>query len=297
MTKPKRRLLILGCGDVGLRAARMLRSAYRIYALTRSSKKSPALRALGIIPVRGDLDNPRSLGGLAGLAQHVLHFAPPQNSGLHDRRTRNLLAALDKGEILPQRLIYISTSGVYGDCAGELVAETRPPRPSTPRAKRRWDGERQLQKWGRRRGVNVSILRVPGIYADNRLPLERLKKGTPALRAEEDVYTNHIHAEDLARAAAAALRYGKPGRVYNVSDDAHMKMGAYFDLVADSFGLPRPPRISRVEAPQQMSANLLSFMAESRRLVNTRMKRELRVRLIYPDVQEALMPGRLEISE
>jgi nucleoside-diphosphate-sugar epimerase len=134
----------------------------------------------------------------------------------------------------------------------------------------------------------VVILRVPGIYAADRLPLQRLRAGTPALAAPEDPYTNHIHADDLARVAVAALMRGRGQRTYNASDDSALRMGEYFDLVADRLGLPRPPRVSRQGAGAHIPEVLLSFMRESRRLANTRLRRELRVRLRYPTVAEGL---------
>ncbi|MEK7834908.1 MAG: NAD-dependent epimerase/dehydratase family protein [Pseudomonadota bacterium] len=292
-----RRLLIIGCGDIALRAAPQLRDRYRIYALTRSRERVPLLRAHGMVPITGDLDDAASLEALAGIAHDVLHCAPPPRRGTRDTRTAHLIAALAKGESLPQQLVYISTSGVYGDCEGEFVDETRAPRPQTARAQRRVDAERQLRVWGRRSGVRVAILRAPGIYSEARLPLARLQAGTPALCAEEDAYTNHIHAADLARAAVAALRFAPAGRAYNAADDSLLKMGDYFDLVADRFGLPRPPRISRAEARQRIGPDLLSFMNESRRLSNHRIKRELRLKLRYPTVREgiaaALPPPRV----
>jgi nucleoside-diphosphate-sugar epimerase len=129
---------------------------------------------------------------------------------------------------------------------------------------------------------------VPGIYAADRLPLARLRGGTPALRPEDDSYVNHVHAEDLARMIVAALHRSQPNRSYNASDDAPQKMGDYFDLVADRFGLARPPRISRAEANNRLPGTLLSFMAESRRLVNRRIKDELRMQLLYPTVEDGL---------
>ena len=283
-----RRLLIIGCGDVALRAVPLLRSRYRIYALTHSAERVPALRAQGLLPIVGDLDDPSSLHGLAGIAHDVLHCAPPPAGGPRDTRTAHLIAALAKAKSLPQHFVYISTSGVYGDCAGAWVDETRPPRPETARAQRRVDAERQLREWGRRSGVRICVLRAPGIYSAQRLPLKRLREGTPALRTDEDAYTNHIHADDLARMAVAALSFGAPGRMYNASDDSVLKMGDYFDLVADRYGLPRPPRVSRDEAGQRIAPSLLSFMSESRRLSNGRIKRELRLRLRYPTVREGI---------
>lgn len=282
------RLLIIGYGDIGARAAALLSGRYRIYALARSAAGISRARGQGVIPVSGDLDHPATLERLGGLAHAVLHFAPPQRQGKHDLRTRNLLAALAKRGSLPQRLVYISTTGVYGDCAGGSVDETRAPRPTTARAVRRADAEAALRDWGRRHGAKISILRVPGIYAAGRLPVERLENRIPALRAEEDGYTNHIHADDLARIVAAALRRGRPGRVYNAADDEPMKMADYFDLVADHHQLERPPRISREQAQREISPAMLSYMAESRRIANDRIKNELGVRLRYRSVKEGL---------
>jgi nucleoside-diphosphate-sugar epimerase len=223
-----------------------------------------------------------------------VHLAPPPGEPgaqwWRDRRTEALLRAL-RLRSAPSALVYASTSGVYGDCQGERVAETRGVRPRTPRAQRRVDAERQLRAFGRGSGVRTSVLRIPGIYAADRsggTPRERLLKGTPVLRAEDDVYTNHIHADDLARAVAAALWHGRPQRVYNASDDSELKMGDYFDLAADLYGLQRPARLPRGTAQEQLPLVLLSFMGESRRLDNTRLKRELRLRLRYPTVREGL---------
>ena len=283
-----RRLLIIGFGDIARRVVPLLAGRWRVYALDRDPRRFPLLRALGVTPVRGDLDRPASLAPLAGLAHDVVHLAPPPEHGARDTRTAHLVAALAKGGSLPQQFVYISTSGVYGDCGGEIAAETRPTHPQTERAQRRADAERQLREWGRRSGVRVSVLRVPGIYAADRLPLARLRNGTPALRAEEDAYVNHVHADDLARIVVAALHRGRPGRMYNAADDAPIRMGDYFDLVADRFGLPHPPRVSRAEADRLIAANLRSFMSESRRLVNRRLKQELRLKLRYPTVHHGV---------
>lgn len=288
-----KRLLIVGCGDVALRAVPALLRRYRIYALSRAPERFAALRAAGLVPVPGDLDRPETLGALAGIAHDVLHFAPPPPRGTRDTRTMHLLAALTRGRSLPQHLVYISTTGVYGDCAGALVDETTRLRPRTDRARRRVDAERQLRDWGRRNGVKVSILRAPGIYAENRLPLERLRAGTPVLAADDDGYTNHIHADDLARMSLHALRFASPGRAYNAADDSRLKMGEWFDLVADRHGLPRPARVSRAEACRRIPDALLSFMSESRRVANARIKQELRFALAYPTVLDGIAaPGR-----
>ena len=283
------RLLIVGCGDIALRALPLLVRNYQVFGLVRAAGQADRIAALGAIPLRGDLDDPVTLQALAGGAELVLHLAPPGESGERDQRTANLIAALSARP--PGRLVYISTSGVYGDCGGAWVDEDRPVAPQTQRGARRVDAERALLAWGKQSGVAVAVLRVPGIYAAERLPLAQLKRGAPVLRAEDDVYTNHIHAEDLAAICSTALERGAAGRIYNASDDSEMKMGDYFDLVADRAGLPRPPRVTRAAAEAgAISEGLLSFMRESRRLVNTRMKTELGVRLRYPSVYEGVPP-------
>ena len=285
------RLLIIGCGDVALRAIPLLKKGYQVFALVRNPAYCARLRSLGVKPLLGDLDNRASLVRIAGLADAVLHFAPPPNVGTQDIRTHNLLSALSQGRP-PKRLVYISTSGVYGDCAGEWVSETHTLNASTARAQRRIDAERQVRAWANSNRVQASILRVPGIYAADRLPLKRLEEGTPGIIAGEDSYTNHIHADDLARISIAALQRGKACRVYHASDDSPLKMGEYFDHVADAFGMPRVPRISRAEAQRVLPDALLSFMNESRRLTNHRMKRELKVKLNYPTVADLLAEVR-----
>ncbi len=284
-------LLIVGCGDVGLRVLRLLRGRWRVIALTSSPARVEALRAAGAVPLLGNLDDAASLARLAGLSDAVLHLAPPPGSGPTDVRTRHLLQALAR-QGRARRIVYASTTGVYGDCAGALFDETRAVNPATDRARRRVDAERQLRWFARAFGVRVTLLRIPGIYASDREgghPRERLARGAPVLRAEDDVYTNHIHADDLARACVAALHRGLPQRVLHVCDDTQMMMGDYFDLAADLCGLPHPPRISREEAALQMSAMQLSFMGESRRLLNRRLKRELRLRLRYPTAAQGLL--------
>lgn len=288
------RVLIVGCGDVGLRAAKALLPRCRVLALTSQPDRSPVLRAAGLMPLIGNLDDVRSLSRLAGLAGRVLHLAPPPGTGHEDPRTRHLLQALSRrGGV--KSLVYGSTTGVYGDAQGALFDETRPLAPATDRGRRRVDAESHVRWWGRRQSqrhrTRASILRIPGIYALDREggdPRERVRKGSPVLLPADDVYTNHIHADDLARACVAALWRGKPGRVVHACDVTDMRMGDYFDWVADHFGLPRPPRLSREQAAALLSPLQLSFMSESRRLTNHRLVRELRLSLRYPTIQSGL---------
>jgi nucleoside-diphosphate-sugar epimerase len=283
----KHSLLIAGMGDIGRRLA-ALHPQVHILGLARSAESATLAREAGAIPIAADLDQRASLSRVAGLSPWVLHLAPPPGDSEGDPRTRNLIAALAKRGSLPRRLVYISTSGVYGNCNGERVFEHRPTAAKNARAKRRVEAERQLRRFAARNGIRLTILRAPGIYAADRLPLERIRKQTPAVVSDEDSYTNHIHADDLANLVWLALFRGKPNRIYHAVDDSVKKMGDYFDMVADHFGLPRNPRISRAEAQKVLSPALLSFLNESRILDNTRLKTELRAKLKYPDVETCL---------
>jgi nucleoside-diphosphate-sugar epimerase len=258
-----KRLLVAGFGDIARRAAPRLEQRFALQRLSR---------AFGF-----DLDRPETL--VLEPADALLHCAPPPGEGESDSRTAHLLAALEKAGILPARMVYVSTSGVYGDCSGERVDESRRPAPRTARARRRLDAEQRLARWCDPRGIPLVILRAPGIYAADRLPLARLRAGLPVLRAENDVYTNHIHAEDLAAIVCRALEHDAPPGVYNASDDTEMKAGDWFDLLADRHGLPRPPRVA---------GPVSSFMSESRRLDNRKLKRGLGIRLLYPTIHEGL---------
>ena len=286
-------MLIIGCGDVGQRVARELSPRVMLMALTSSPEKMPAMRSARITPLLGNLDQPATLRRLAGLATRVLHLAPPPGHNpdwRNDPRTQALMRAL-RLRSLPQSLVYGSTSGVYGDCAGARVDETWRVSPQTPRAQRRVDAEAHVRHFGRATGTPAHVLRIPGIYAtdrENGTPRGRLLKGTPVLRREDDVFTSHIHADDLARACIAALWRGKPQRLSNVCDDTQLLMGDYFDLAADLYELPRPPRVARDSADEKLPPMQLSFMSESRRLSNCRMKKELKLVLRYPTVREGL---------
>jgi nucleoside-diphosphate-sugar epimerase len=285
-------LLIVGAGDVALRAFPLLLPRYAVHAMFRHAARAEAWRVLGAKPFIADLDHlvPQALPE----ADVVLHSAPPGTSGDSDERTRALLAVLAQRPQPPKRIVYISTSGVYGDCRGERVDELRPLQPDSDRGRRRADAERQLQDWCAARGVALVILRAPGIYGPGRFPIARLKSGMPVLQTSDDVYTNHIHADDLAAICVRALEDDAPPGVYNASDDSEIRMGDWLDAVADRFALPRPPRIPRAEAEGRISPAMLSFMNESRRLINDRLKRELGYALAYPTVHDGLHAAQAE---
>ena len=286
----RERLLIVGCGDVGMRVVKRLNRGLKVSALTSSPQRVGMLRQSGVTPLIGNLDDARTLARLAGTATRIIHLAPPPAEGRRDSRTLALSAAM-RLRTAAACLVYGSTSGVYGDCQGDTASETRAVNPHTPRAIRRVDAEERVRHLGRATGIRTNILRIPGIYAPDReggTPEARLRKGTPVLLTADDVFTNHIHADDLARACIRAMWRGKPQRVYNVNDDTNLKMGDYFDVAADIYGLPHPPRVARTVAQDQLPLMLLSFMSESRRMDNARMKRELKLRLHYPTVADGL---------
>lgn len=299
---PMLRVLIIGAGDVAKRILPLLVGRCQVYAVLRDANRVSWWREQGAIPVLADLDRAASCRRLIGLlrsAHWVVHLAPPAETvgrdAAIDVRMRRLLAytaGLKGRRSLPQRWVYISTTGVYGDLSGAWADETAHCNPISLRGQRRLDAERRLRRISGNGARQVSVLRVPGIYATDRLPLARLRAGTPALVEADDVFTNHVHADDLARIVVAALRRGAAGRIYNVVDDSVLRMADYFDLVAEAYALPKPRRISRVEAGQEISPGLLSFMSESRRLRNTRMKKELGVRLEYPTVSDGLRAAR-----
>ncbi|NDV12047.1 NAD(P)H-binding protein [Crenobacter caeni] len=278
-----RRLLIVGFGDIAARASRQLTRRYQVSALVRTEASASRARALGVRPLCADLDDQCSLERLVGAVDAVLYCAPPPGTGQTDPRVRRLLAALGKANSIPRRLVYISTSAVYGNAPHGLTDETRPPCPAHARARRRLDAERTLRAYACCHGASLAILRAPGIYAADRLPIQRLRDGLPVVRAEEDGWSNRIHADDLAALCVAALERQGGIRVYNASDDSALKHGEWLGLVADAIGLPPPPALPRDEAAALLGAQRFSFMADSRRLCNRRIKQELAVRLAWPD--------------
>lgn len=279
-----RTLLIIGFGDIARRATPALRRHWRLLAMVRNKEGADKARLLGVTPIIGDLDDRDSLERVASLAETILYCAPPANAGPCDSRMRRFLSAIAKAKSITQHLVYISTSGVYGDAAGAWQNESALPRPDSARGQRRLDAEQQLRRFAARHAATLSILRAPGIYASERLPLSRIINGTPAIRHDEDSWSNHIHADDLAMLCVAALKHASGIRVYNASDDRPTRTGEWFDLVADAHALSRAPRLARADVKQQVSPMLWSFLAESRRLDNSRIKRELGVTLQWPDV-------------
>lgn len=280
-------MLIIGCGYVGRRVAAQYQGlGETVRGLVRTPTSALALEQAGIRALALDL-GVDDLAPLAAGGERLFHFAPPPPSGRQDPWTRRLVDAFGRNGH-PARLVYISTTGIYGDCGGAWVDEDRPPNPRADRAWRRWDAEQVLGDWSRRSGAELVILRVAGIYGPGLLPLERIRQGLPLVRAEEAPYTNRIHVDDLVAVCVAAMDRGPNGARYNVSDGHPSTMTDYFFRVADATGLPRPPTLPLAEADQHLSAGMLSYMRESRRLSNQRLLAELGVTLRYPTLAEGL---------
>ena len=288
MTSAATDVLIIGCGDIGERVARLERSEGRVVTgLVRSEKSARRLHAAGIQPITVDLDVPASLNNLPVKDVVVYYFAPPPGTGVTDPRMEAFVSVLTPSNF-PRCIVLISTTGVYGDCHGEWVTEDRLPNPQADRARRRLAAETTLRRWSETSGVPIVILRVPGIYGPGYLPEERLRSGEPVLREEESPYSNRIHADDLAQVCVAAARRGHDNAVYNVSDGHPTTMTDFFFRVADAFGIPRPPAITREEARHRLGPGMLSYLAESKRIDNRRMREELGVELMYPDLASGL---------
>jgi nucleoside-diphosphate-sugar epimerase len=281
-------ILIVGCGDIGRRVARLaLADKKTVHGLVRSEEKAAALAELGVHPVIADLDDPDTLQGLPTGGATVFYFAPPPGGGFADPRVRNFCAALAPGSE-PAKIVYLSTSGVYGDSGGATVTEETPANPRTSRGKRRLDAEKTFQEWGQTHGVPVVILRVTGIYGPGRYPVSQLAGGQPVLFDDIAPFTNRIHQDDLARVCLAAGARGEDGDIFNVSDGHPTTMTHYFNAVADLLGYPRPRQVSVEEARQVMSPLMLSYMEESRRMDNRRMLEKLGIELLYPDLEAGL---------
>lgn len=281
-------ILIVGCGYLGRRVARREREqGSPVLALVRSAESAASLKLPGVEVRRVDLDDASTLVDLPTQNAVIYYFAPPPSSGRSDPRISHFLSAIS-ADALPARVVLVSTSGVYGDCRGEWVDESRPARPDADRAHRRFDAETRLRHWAGEHAVPFVILRVPGIYGPGRLPVERLTRRQPVLREAESPWSNRVHVDDLVSACLAAARHGASGAVYNVSDGHPSTMTDYFNQVADAVGLPRPPQITMTEARAQLSEGMRSYLAESKRLDNRRMREELGVEPQYPDLARGL---------
>lgn len=274
------RAVIIGCGDTGQRVARLAADrGWGVTGLVRSAESADRLAGAGIAAQALDLDQPDPDLPDADI---LFHFAPPPRTGDDDPRLAAVLTAYT--ERPPRRVVYIGTSGVYGDCGGDWVTEDRPINPQTDRARRRAAAEARLSGWP----GPVAILRAPGIYGPGRLPVERVRRGEPVLADADSPWTNRIHIDDLASAAMAAAERGPDRAIYNATDGQPTPMGAAYRAIAQRLGLPAPPTISRADAERDWSDMRLSFLRESRRLDNRRLREQLGLTLQYPDLVAGL---------
>ncbi len=280
-------MLIIGCGDIGQRVARLYRErGVPVTGVVRSAASTATLQAQGIEALPLDLDQD-PLPPLPSAGRGLFYFSPPPERGAQDTRMGRVLETLQR-DGLPGRIVYISTTGVYGDCEGDWVDETRPANPGAERSRRRLDAEHRLRAWCAANGVEQVILRVAGIYGPDRLPLNRIREALPLVRADEAPFTNRVHEDDLVQACVAAMEQHVAGEVFNVSDGSPGTMAEYFDAIAERAGLPAPPKIPMREAAQKLSPGMLSYMRESRRMDNRKMLRLLGVTLRYPTLEAGL---------
>ncbi len=280
--------LIVGCGDIGKRVARsLLERGYSVRATAHSEESRQQLAELEIAATIADFDYRDDLPTLSLHGQKIFYFMPPQGGGSSDYRMTNFCRQLAAGNC-PEKIVYISTSGVYGDCGGALVTEDTPLNPQTSRAKRRVSAEFQLQEKARDLGFDLVILRVTGIYGPGRLPVAQLTKGHQVLRPEDSPLTNRIHSLDLVRICLAAMERGEGGAVFNVCDGGASSMSDYFSRVATLYGLPQPEQLTMAEAEKVMNPLTLSFLKESRRMSNGKLLNELQIELLYPTLDAGL---------
>ncbi len=281
-------VIIVGCGDIGRRVAALYRGkAQRIIGLVQTSTSMRRLRGTGVEGMQVDLDFMPLPDALPTAGAVIHYYVPPPREGHNDPRLQRFLHAIP-ANASPQRVVYISTSAVYGNCHGEWVTEERPPQPDSDRGKRRLFAEQVLQAWCAARQVESVILRVPGIYGPGRLPIKRLKSGAPVVEEREGSYSNRIHADDLAQICLAAAQRAPANSIYNVSDGHPTTMTDYFLQVADLLELDPPPLISLDEAQELLSPAMLSFLNESKRLNNSKMLKELGIKLKYPTLKPGL---------
>jgi len=200
----------------------------------------------------------------------VLYTCPPGDED--DKRLQRFLAHLSP---MPERFVYMSTTGVYGDCHGAVVNEDSPLKPDSGMSGPRIAAEKMLTRWVDETSGDLVILRVPGIYGPERLSIERIKKGVAYICADEANPGNRIHVDDLVTCCIAALSAETAAGIYNVGDGDHRSSTWFADEVARQAGLPEPPKISRARAEQELPPQRLAFLASSRIVDTTKMREVL----------------------
>jgi len=284
-------MILGGSGDVGRRIVKYLIEAglesNNIAAFVNSESSQLKANELGISAHIIDLDDLSD--DLKNCNRTQLYYTvAPQKSGHEDLRTANVIKQFEMNQVLPEKVILISTTGVYGDCGGDWVDEQSDTKPQTDRGKRRLSSEQQWLQWGSRHSVPVSVLRAPGIYAHSRIPKARIAKRIPVVAEDECGYTNRIHADDLARACILAMRKAPHQQIYNATDGSPGKITQYLQAAAQVLGIPPLPEISMQQAQQELSQGMLSYLQESRKISNRKLIDELGFELRHPDFRKGL---------
>ncbi len=283
-----RAITIIGCGEIGKRVAkRCQQQGLTVRGMVLSAKSIKTLQTHHIEPIQANLEDLNSLKDISYTENTVFYFAAPPRQGTQDTRMANWLASIDDAG-MPDKVVLISTTAVYGDTGGDWITEQSATCPSTDRGQRRLDAEQRLIVWAQENNVDIVILRVPGIYGPGRLPRERLEKGLPVLNESECGYTNRIHSDDLAMICMTAAEKANSPAVFNVSDGHPGTMTDWFNQVADYLELPRPPQISMQQAEQEMSTGMLSYLKESRRIDSSKIIQQLGITLQYPTIQQGI---------
>ncbi len=280
-------MLIVGCGYIGkMLGSALVAKGRTVSGLVSSAASATFVENIGLLPTIADLDSDLTGISLENLCE-VFYLVPPPSEGTEDPRLGRFLAHLESHGCAP-RFLYMSTTGVYGQCDGAWIDETQAINPLTDRAKRRVDAEKRLNEWSQKSGSETVVLRVAGIYGPERLPIAYLQSGAPVLRAADAPFSNRIQAHDLVNICTAAMDRGSAGATYNVADGSPGSMTEYFFKCADYLGLPRPPEIDFPTARQTMSPALLSYLKENRRIRVTKLLTELNITLAYPDLDAGL---------
>ena len=281
---------------MGRRLLARLADRYEVSVLVRSQENALEMQRSGTRAIAIDLDRVRAGAGLPERLEQeaIVYLVPPPPLGESDLRLDRFLQL---ATVPPRTFVYMSTTGVYGDTRGALVDERSPVRPRTDRARRRVSAEEMSRVWCNERHVRRVVLRVPGIYGPDRLPLEILRQRAPVVREQEAGLGNRIHVEDLVSACVAAIGNPEARGVYNVTDGNALSSTAFIDKLATLAGLPRPPQVSMEEAQLTFSPERLSFLNESRRVSNERMLKHLGVRLRYADVEQGIRDSLARVRD
>jgi nucleoside-diphosphate-sugar epimerase len=283
----KERAIIAGCGYVGKKLASRLKSeGYSVATIVRSIESCNIL-AQDYTCYNIDLDSDESLPKLDFTDAVLFYFIPPPAQGITDSRIARFLSLIPSQQAL-RKIVLISTTGVYGNCGEEWVDEERIPAPDTDRARRRLDAENVLTEWCHKRALDCVILRVPGIYGPDKLPVKRLQEKKPVLDLSESPWSNRIHIDDLVQSCINAMHYAGEFRVFNVSDGHPSSMTDFFLSVATALNLPLPPQISLEECKAIFSENMMSYLLESKKIKNERLLKALNVQIKYPTLQQGL---------